>query len=394
MEKNIYKQISEERWNKNLISYRKQIEDGTFKEEQIEDFLSDVFVNKSFFEPFDHKDNYDKLREVLPKLRPALAKYFKCSEDEIYIGDIYNPIKEELDFPYVAVLGNLNGRELKSADKLKFIGGNADFSKSEFKSLNSLTTIGGDADFSKSRIEDLSYLKIIGGNADFKSSSIKNLGSLLLIGGNADFRFSHINNLSSLKTIYGDADFYESTVDNLSSLTTIERNADFRFSYIDNLSSLTTIYGDANFFGSKINGKNSLTTIGGDANFDESQFEDLSSLTSIGSYLAINEKQLLSLKKLNNVGSKIYLGPYEFFYNAKNNIPLEECLKQKTEEIKLLKERAKLSKVLSGKQIQERKNKGLQEAKQKNQAKQTRQFIQKIFSEKTGHTNNDGDRKL
>ena len=279
--------LDKEEWNKRLIRYSKEIEDGTFNSEETPKLIEDL-LHSDYRSHFGTNSNLEELKK-LPKIKKYLAEYYNCTEEEICVGD-YIP-KEETRCPYKIILGNL---------------GNADFANSKITDLGKLKIIGENAFFTDSKITNLGKLQIIGGDANFASSKITDLGKLQSIGGSASFRYSNVTNLGKLQKIGGDAYFNDSEITDLGDLQIIGRGAYFNYSNVTDLGDLQSIGEDANFRNSKITNLGKLQSIGGDAYFNYSNVTDLGDLQSIGEDAYFNYSYLTNLGKLQSIGGSAY----------------------------------------------------------------------------------------
>ena len=237
--------LDKEEWNKRLIRYSKEIEDGTFNSEETPKLIEDL-LHSDYRSHFGTNSNLEELKK-LPKIKKYLAEYYNCTEEKICVGD-YIP-KEETRCPYKIILGNLGNADFANSKitdlgKLKIIGENAFFTDSKITNLGKLQIIGGDANFASSKITDLGKLQSIGGSASFRYSEITNLGELQSIGGNADFVNSKITTLGELQNIGGDAYFNTSNIIYLGKLQSIGRTAYFPFSKVTDLGNIEYIGGE------------------------------------------------------------------------------------------------------------------------------------------------------
>lgn len=167
--KNGDKWLRKEEWNKRLIKYIHDIENGTFKEEDTEQLIEDYFGNYEYKAHFSENTNKEKLKSLLLKIKKNIAEYYNCNEEEIAVEDI--------DFSDEKHIG------IKLCP-YKVIFGTADFSYSRVQDLGNLTTIGGDVSFDDSQVEFLGNLTTIEGNVWFMNSEVTDLGNIEYIGGN------------------------------------------------------------------------------------------------------------------------------------------------------------------------------------------------------------------
>ena len=279
--------LRKEEWNKRLIQYVKDIENGTFETKDVPEFLEDYFGQYEYKAHNGINTNKEKLKSLLPRIKKQIKEYYNCNEEEIVFGNIYfsdNIHKSLTICPYKIIFGyaNFYNSQVQSLGNLTSIGGYADFESSQVQSLGNLTSIGGYADFSNSKVQNLGNLTTIGGAAWFNDFRIQSLGNLITIVGSAYFRDSEIQSLGNLTTIGGDAWFGGSQIQSLGNLTTIGSDAYFGNSEIQSLGNLTSIGGYADFSNSKVQNLGNLTTIGGDADFRNSKIRDFGNIEYIG----------------------------------------------------------------------------------------------------------------
>ncbi len=273
--------LDKEEWNKRLIRYSKEIDDGTFNSEETKQLVEDLF-RSDYRSHFNANSNLEELKKKLPKIKKYLAEYYNCTEEEICVGD-YIP-KEETRYPYKLILGD------------------SDFRYSNVTNLGNLRIIGGNAYFDSSKVTDLGELQIIGRNAYFNYSNVTDLGELQKIGGDAYFNDSEITDLGDLQIIGRDAYFNYSNVTDLGDLQNIGEDAYFNYSYLTNLGKLQSIGGDANFRNSKITNLGKLQSIGESAYFENSKVTDLGELQIIGRNAYFNYSNVTTLGKLQSIG--------------------------------------------------------------------------------------------
>ncbi len=306
--------LDKEEWNKRLIRYSKEIDDGTFNSEETKQLVEDLF-RSDYKSHFNANSNLEELKQKLPKAKKHLAEYYDCTEEEICIG-YYKP-KEETRCPYKIILGNANfdGSKVTNLGELRIIGGQADFSLTRIKTLGKLQSIGGSALFYNSEVTDLGELQVIGGNAYFENSNVTNLGKLQSIGRSVNFRNSDVINLGKLQKIGEDAGFRNSNVTNLGKLQSIGRSADFRNSNVTNLGELRSIGGNVFFSYSKLTNLGNLKSIGEYAHFENSEVTDLGKLQSIGGTADFANSEITNLGELQIIG-----GNADFRYSEITNL--------------------------------------------------------------------------
>ena len=299
--------LDKEEWNKRLIRYSKEIDDGTFNSEETKQLVEDLF-RSDYKSHFNSNSNLEELKKKLPKAKRYLAEYYNCAEEEMCL-DNYTPIKETR-CPYKVILGDSDFRYSNVTDlgKLQIIGRDAFFAHSEVTDLGELQSIGGDAYFYDSKITTLGELQSIGGNANFSFSKITNLGKLQSIGRSAYFSNSDVINLGKLQKIGEDACFEYSKITNLGKLQSIGKNAYFSDSEITTLGELQSIGGSAYFEDSKLTDLCELQRIGRNAIFRDSNVTTLGKLQSIGGNADFVNSKITDLCKLQSIGGKVYFG--------------------------------------------------------------------------------------
>lgn len=173
--------LDKEEWNKRLIRYNKELNNGTFKSEEASKLIEDLF-HEDYRSHFGTNSNLEELRSN-HKIRKYLAEYYNCTEEEICTGD-YIP-KEETTCPYKVILGNayFSNSYITDLGKLQSIEEDVDFSNSNITGLGNLQSIGGSVDFGRSKVTNLGNLQSIGGNVGFSNSNITDLGNIEYIGG-------------------------------------------------------------------------------------------------------------------------------------------------------------------------------------------------------------------
>ena len=293
--------LDKEEWNKRLIKYGKEIEDGTFNSEETKQLIEDL-LHSDYRSHFGTNSNLEELKK-LPKIKKYLAEYYNCTEEEICVGD-YIP-KEETRCPYKIILGDAGFSYSGVTDlgDLRIIGENAYLNDSKITDLGELQIIGGNAYFDSSKVTNLGKLQSIGRSVNFRNSDVINLGKLQSIGDDARFGNSNIVDLGNLKSIGGRADFRNSNVTNLGELRSIGGHVLFNYSKITNLGKLQSIGGSVEFNDSKVTNLGKLQTIGGSAFFNDSEVIDLGELRSIGQSAYFRNSDVINLGKLQKIGS-------------------------------------------------------------------------------------------
>ena len=280
--------LDKEEWNKRLIRYSKEIDDGTFAVEDVPKLIEDL-SRFDYRSHFNANSNLEELKQKLPKAKKHLAEYYDCTEEEICIGDYYPGL--EIRCPYVVILGNayFSLSDVTDLGKLQNIGGDAYFNTSNIIYLGKLQSIGGNAIFSFSKITNLGKLQSIGGSAYFEDSNITNLEKLQIIGKGAYFSDSEITNLGELQSIGGNAHFHDSKITTLGELQKIGGNAYFEHSNITDLGELQKIGENTYFEYSNITNLGKLQSIERNAYFDFSKVTDLGNIEYIGGKIITDE---------------------------------------------------------------------------------------------------------
>ena len=315
--------LDKEEWNARLIQYRKDIENNTFNTEDVANLLNDL--EKKDFRSHGKNSNLIELRNDLPIIKPQLAQYFNCNEEEICTND-YIP-KEREKCPYKIILGNGIFTNCTDLGNLTTIGGNAVFTNSQVTNLGKLTKINGFADFSYSQVADFGNLQSIGGNAVFESSQVVDLGNLQYIGGSADFSDSEIKDLGALQSIGGNVDFSESQITDLGNLQSIGGYVNFENSQITDLGTLQTIGEYAYFWNSGITDLKNLRSVS-KLYVDEGQIKKADFLENANTVL-------LSLSNISNERRSTLLleSMFNNFFNKKDNSFIELSLDEFKQEI-------------------------------------------------------------
>ena len=306
--------LDKEEWNKRLIRYSKEIEDGTFNSEETKQLVEDLF-RSDYKSHFNANSNLEELKKKLSKVKKHLAEYYNCAEEEICIG-YYKP-KEETRCPYKVILGDSDFKYSNVTDlgELQIIGGDTSFAHSEVTDLGELQIIGRDAFFACSEVMDLGKLQIIGRDAYFNYSNVTDLGKLQSIGGDADFENSEVTDLGELQGIGGIAYFKGSKITDLGKLQNIGRSAVFKGSKITNLGNLKSIGEHAHFENSEVTDLGKLQSIGGIADFANSEITNLGELQIIGGNADFRYSEITNLGKLQNIG-----GSANFWYSKIINL--------------------------------------------------------------------------
>ena len=324
--------LEKEEWNKRLIEYDKKIEEGSFRKEDVESLIQDLFYHEDYKSHGSENSNKTRIKKKLNKIKEMLAEYYGVNENELYCGDMQFCLYDKYlkKCPYKIILGDASfrfseitslgelqkiegyadfeGSIVENLGNLQEIGGYANFRFSEITSLGELQKIGGNADFRNSEITSLGKLQKIEGNANFIDSQITFLGELQKIGGSADFRYSQVADLGNLQEIGGSADFRYSQITSLGKLKEIVGWADFRESQITTLGELQKIGGNADFWRSKVTDLGSLREILGNAYFRDSQMTSLGELQKIGGNADFRNSQITSLEKLQKIGENAHFG--------------------------------------------------------------------------------------
>lgn len=172
-------------WNQNLVRYKKEIENGTFKTEEIAALLMDVYGSK-YAEYVNYGgSNLTDLKYKIRSIKDKIAAYCNCEENEIWFDDLEIYSGNENQFK--AILGNAFICGIDTLKNLQFIAGNANFFFSGTTDLGSLKVIGGRGLFKGSRLTSLGDLEMIGSDADFSTQELTDFGNLKYVGGKVRF---------------------------------------------------------------------------------------------------------------------------------------------------------------------------------------------------------------
>ena len=207
--KNGDKWLRKEEWNKRLVKYIHDIENGTFKQEDTGQLIEDYFGNYEYKAHGSENTNKEKLKSLLPSIKKNIVEYYNYFEEEIAFEDIKFSDEKHKNLtvcPYKIIFGeaDFNYSQIQSLGNLTTIGGSAYFRNSQIQSLGNLTTIVGTADFSNSQVQSLGNLTTIGGYANFYNSQVQSLGNLTSIGGYAYFGDSKITDFGNIEYIGGE----------------------------------------------------------------------------------------------------------------------------------------------------------------------------------------------
>lgn len=310
--------LEKEEWNERLLQYRKDLQLGNIDKIDIDKLIKDLFFKDYKIHDGQANTNLNELIQELPKIKNEIAKHLHLKPSEIYFGE-YNPSKKE-ECPYKVIFGDVVFENIKKADNLMYIFGNADlynskildlpnlkfiandvyFENSKILSLPNLETIGGCAFFGNSQLNNLPNLKYIVNDAEFYNSKLRTLPSLISIGGDVDFKNSNLESLPQLKEINGDADFRDTIITDLQNLTTIEKNAYFSNSIVQDLSKLTFVGGNANFRQCAVQDLSSLHTIGANGYFSNCNIKSLPNLTYVNGNLNLKYSDIENIEKLHH----------------------------------------------------------------------------------------------
>ena len=310
--------LEKEEWNERLLQYRKDLQLGNIDKIDIDKLIKDLFFKDYKIHDGQANTNLNELIQELPKIKNEIAKHLNIKPSEIYFGE-YNPSKKE-ECPYKVIFGDVVFENIKKADNLMYIFGNADlynskildlpnlkfiandvyFENSKILSLPNLETIGGCAFFGNSQLNNLPNLKYIVNDAEFYNSKLRTLPSLISIGGDVDFKNSNLISLPQLKEINGDADFRDTIITDLRNLTTIGKNAYFSNSIVQDLSKLTFVGGNANFRQCAVQDLSSLHTIGANGYFSNCNIKSLPNLTYVNGNLNLKYSNIENIEKLHH----------------------------------------------------------------------------------------------
>ena len=188
-------------WNDRLVKYKNKIDSGKFNVQDVPNFIEDYF-NRDYKKNAEENKSIMELRNRLEKIRPILAKYYKCKEDEIWLGDFIS-WKHEGKINYKVIFGNADFfyiRHDEYTEDIQIIEGDADFSRSYIKSLKNIKSIRGHLDTRYTGIQTLGdNLQWIGGDA-LLSVKTETLGKVKKIGKCLNIRGCQIKDLGDLQS--------------------------------------------------------------------------------------------------------------------------------------------------------------------------------------------------
>lgn len=179
------------------FKWRDKIEGKDITQEEIKLMLQDL----AFIDPVEKIFGgfFNKIIMILKNIKPQLAEYFNCKEDQILINYSYSKTGEKNKDAKI-ILGNANFTGLYDPKdvypNLEKIYGNADF-ENVFAKFPNLKRIYGNANFQRNQ-QNFDNLEVIGGRADLRncSSSFKNLKYILEA---VDLDHSHLTDFGKIR---------------------------------------------------------------------------------------------------------------------------------------------------------------------------------------------------
>ena len=150
----------------------------------------------------DAKKEYKEyLKKIVNLDEKELAKFFNCSEEAIYVGEINEETDNFTTIPYKVIIGDVNlanNMEIDDLGELKIVFGNVTLGgwgkiPSNVDSLGKLECIVGNFDCSFSTLTDLGELKYVDGDAIFEDSNTNGFGKLKYVGKDLIIKSKSIN---------------------------------------------------------------------------------------------------------------------------------------------------------------------------------------------------------
>lgn len=321
-----------------LEKYIKDIDNESFKASDVLALLLDI-ATPCYVEKTTEKGTViediskiyrEKIRSRYSLIVPLIAKFFRCSQEEICLGDYsyYTDTNKNKICPYTVILGNAELIGLDSLGKLRVIGGDAFFCEGASSdpgdiidcyngSMGQLEIICGNANISLSEgiwvtnkeITTLGHIKVIGGNLYLDDSPVTDLGDLRVIGGDFSIFGSKIKSLNKLEVIGGDTFLY--SIQDYGELKYIGGNAEFdtgdstgklgKIEYIGGYAQFMSITDD-----NTIKSLGNLKSIGGYAYFWDGSTDDLGQLQQVGGNVYLENSKIENLGNLQQVGGTLY----------------------------------------------------------------------------------------
>jgi hypothetical protein len=349
--------LEKEEWNKRLVNWIKKVDDGTLIESDCKCLLEDLFSYYDFKRYGNKNSNQEMLLFKLSEneiFLNYLMKYYNCSREDIYIGDLNARRLLGTKIPsYVVVLGDIYVDSCSNLDtsKLRFIGGDAIFNACKIENISKFEKVGGNLEFYRcsvnnldnlkevygnlvithyyepnpmqnhlqsfsnlekvhgslklewSNVTSIPKLKYIKGNLELKNNGLKTLESLEEVGKDISLIVSTLEEMPSLKYIGGNLGCgSKSELKRLQSLEYIGGDAICEASTVEELPNLKIIYGDAKFADSRIKKLSSLEYIKGEASFYHTIIEEIPKLKRIGTWANFSCCLISNLNSLEEIG--------------------------------------------------------------------------------------------
>ena len=139
--------LEKERWNMRLIEYARKIDEGTLSKEDINNLVYDLTEIRDYKAHFAQCSNRLELIEKLADMKPvrkAIAKKYGCKPKEVYIGNVEKTDINQVQCPYVVILGNASfggyGYQLDCSN-LRFVLGDLHCIDDNVYNLNNLEVV-------------------------------------------------------------------------------------------------------------------------------------------------------------------------------------------------------------------------------------------------------------
>ena len=188
----IKKLITTDEYIRKLEFWSKEIEEDRIDENDISEILF-VYTLKARTNLLNRYDVLRRFQNNLLKIKPMIAKVFKCEDDEVALS-----LTPQNENKVKIVLGDAVLENGKTYPNVKIVYGNVTTAHKGCEcKLPELVKIFGNAVFERSGKIDIPNLRYVGGNAIFGSSEIDNIDNVRFIGGVADFIFSNIKRLNA-----------------------------------------------------------------------------------------------------------------------------------------------------------------------------------------------------
>ena len=192
----------------------------------------------------DYKAHYAQCGnrvELLKKIsgmkavRKAIAKKYGCRPKQVCIGNVEKKDVNQVNFPYVVVLGNahFSGYGYRTdCSNLRFVLGDLHCIDDSVYNLNNLEVVSGSLHFTHIKEDSLDNLRLIGEIGDLYETNIKSMKNLKEVGGTFALICSEVGDLSGLEIIGEDLHFEYGKAGDLSGLKNVNGNVYLAYSSI------------------------------------------------------------------------------------------------------------------------------------------------------------------